>query len=228
MAELSLSVISNNLANASTAGFKRDTLAFNETLERLLRADSGTGKEVGRLGSGPEPKGVYTIFEVGNIRPTGNPLDFSIATEPGMFAVQTPQGVKYTRNGSFGLNPLGQIVTSAGFPVLDESLSPIELPNGKAEVGRDGTIVVDNEEVAKIGVFKGEFTKDGFGLFNGEGQLMDEDETIVVQGSIEASNVNAIEEMIMMIKLNRAFEMAQKSATSQDESTQRLIQVLQN
>lgn len=228
VAEMTMDVISNNLANTGTTGFKRDALVFNEALERVLKANGGAGREIGPLGNGPGAKGLYTVHEMGNLQATGNPMDLAIGTKEGMFAVQTPQGVKYTRDGVFALDLEGFMVDGNGFRVLDDSMSEIQLDPGKLEVGQDGLITVNGNEVARIGLFQGSFDKDGYGLFvSSDAVALDEEQVMVQQGFVEASNVNAIEEMVLMIKLNRAFEMAQKSASSQDESTQRLLQILQ-
>lgn len=229
IAEMTLDVISNNLANVSTTGFKRDALVFNEALERVLRSHGGDGAEVGALGSGPGPKGVYTVFEMGHLQPTGNMTDLAIGTTDGMFAVETPEGVRYTRNGVFGVSPGGRLIDGNGFAVLDDAGSPIELPRGLVSVGPNGAITVEGQEVATVGVYRGTFSKEPSGLFVAEDvEDYPANEVKVHQGYIETSNVNAIEEMVLMIKLNRAFEMAQRSATSQDEATQRLISTLQS
>ncbi len=229
IAEMTLDVVSNNLANVSTTGFKRDALVFNEALERMLRSGGGGGTEVGELGSGPGPKGVYTIHEMGHLQPTGNLTDVAIGTPDGMFALQTPEGVRFTRNGVFGMNEQGTLVDGHGFPVLDDAQSPIQLPQGLIAVSPIGEISVSGQEVGRIGVFRGTFVKEPSGMFNAaDAEAYPDGEAKVHQGYIETSNVNAIEEMVLMIKLNRAFEMAQRSATSQDEATQRLISTLQS
>lgn len=229
VAEMTMDVISNNLANTGTTGFKRDALIFNEALERVLKANGGSGREVGPLGNGPGAKGLYTVFEMGNLQATGNPMDLAIGTKEGMFAVQTPQGVKYTRDGVFALDLEGFMVDGNGYRVLDDGGADIQLDPGKLEISETGLITVNGNEVARIGLYQGTFDKDGFGLFESpDAVALDEEQVKVQQGFVEASNVNAIEEMILMIKLNRAFEMAQKSASSQDESTQRLLQALQS
>lgn len=225
---MSLEVISNNLANVGTTGFKRDALMFNEALERVLHADSGKGATLGNLGGGPDSRGTYTDFSMGTLSATGNALDLAVGGEKGMFAVQTPNGVMFTRAGSFTMNENREIVDLSGNPVLDDSQAPITLPEGVVSISPTGIIQVAGQEVGKIGIFDGKFMKEGEGLYSSGNAAVMEDGTFrVEQGFIESSNVNAIEEMIQMIKLNRAFEMAQRSAQSQDESSGRLIQSLQ-
>lgn len=228
MAEMQMDVISNNLANVGTTGFKRDGLLFNEALDRVIRAEGGQGAELGELGGGPGPRGTFTDFKVGTMQATGNPLDLAIQTDRGMFAIQTEQGVKYTRGGTFAMNENREIVDLHGNAVLDDSGSPITLPLGPMSISRTGVIEVLGQEVGQLGIYDGEFKKSNDGMYTSGNAAPMEPETInIEQGFIESSNVNAIEEMIAMIKLNRAFEMAQRSAQSQDESSQRLIQTLQ-
>lgn len=227
VAEMTLDVISNNLANAATTGFKRDAVVFNEAMEKVLRSEAGDGKEIGTLGSGPGVKAVATDFAQGSLVATGNPLDLALTSADGMFAVRTPDGIKYTRDGAFGTNADGLLVDKNGYPVLDDRENEITVTGGKLEINDSGTVSVNGAEVATLGIYKGQFTKQGLGLYSSSGaQVVDPNQVKVSQGFIESSNVNPIEEMVQMIKLNRAFEMAQKSATSQDESTQQLIQGL--
>jgi flagellar basal-body rod protein FlgF len=221
-----LDVIANNLANANTTGFKRDGVAFNEALERGLRANGGLGAYVGKLGSGSAEQARYTVFEPGPIHATGNPLDVAIETPRGLFAVQTPQGIRYTRDGAFSVNQDGLLVTKAGDPVLDDALQPIQLPPGSPKVTPDGSVSVEGKSAGKIGVFDGEFTKIGDNLYEGSNAQLIEGPRIAV-ASLESSNVNPVEAMIQMISVNRAFELAQKSIQQQDELAQKLIQSLQ-
>lgn len=224
-----LDVISQNLANVSTTGFKRDVIAFNEGLIREMRAQGGQGQALGLLGAGASAKGQYTIFDQGNLSTTGNALDLGLAQENGMFAVQTESGRFFTRDGAFTLNQDRQLTSIDGGLVLDDQGNPITLPAGKVIIASDGQISVDDQPVARLGIHEGQFSKVGSGLYSCPApRLLDSDEVQVRQGVVESSNVNAVEEMIAMIRLNRAFEMAQKSVQSQDEATQRLIQSLQD
>lgn len=228
MAELTMDIVSNNLANVGTTGFKRDGLMFNEALDRVIRAEGGNGAVIGELGGGPGLDGTYTDFKVGALQATGNSLDLAITSEKGMFAIQTPEGVKYTRAGTFAMNENREIVDLRGNPVLDDSGSPITVPPGPMSISKSGLIEVLGQEVGQIGVYDGGFQKSFDGHYvSSNAVAMDPELVSVEQGFIESSNVNAIEEMITMIKLNRAFEMAQRSAQSQDESSSRLIQTLQ-
>lgn len=223
-----ISTISHNLANASTTAYKRDSLVFNEALERKLSVSGGEQGQGGGLGSGPAPIGTFINWEMGTINPTGNPFDVAVAMEKAAFKVRTPQGELYSRNGSFALGPNSELVTSTGAQVLDDTGNLIVVPRGQLVVSQDGMVQVGDEMLGRIGLYRGDFSKMGDGLYEGaNATLIDPDQARFQQGFIESSNVNAVEEMISMIKLNRAFEMAQKSAQSQDESTERLIRILQ-
>jgi flagellar basal body rod protein FlgG len=120
-------------------------------------------------------------------------------------------------------------VTVSGAKVLDRDGKPIQLKPGEFAVSPAGEVSQAGVRVADIAVFQGAFSKAGENLFTStNATLMDESQVDIRQGALEQSNVNAIEEMVAMIKLNRAFEMAQKSATSQDDTSGRLIQALQS
>lgn len=227
VAERWMETISHNLANVSTNAYKKDIIVFNEGLERELR-DPSSSREIGKLGAGPKPAGTFTSWQVGTAMATGNDFDLAITTRDGMFAVQTSQGRFYTRDGAFTLNSNRELTTKGGDLVLDVQGQPITLPSGKTVIQPNGQIIVDDQPVGQIGLFQGSFNKKGENLFSAQGNpvLMPEDQVLLQQGFIEGSNVNAIEEMVAMIRLNRAFEMAQKSAQSQDETTQQLIQSL--
>src|SRR4051812_346013 len=108
-AQQSMDVITNNLANASTIGFKRDGIAFANAIEQQLQSGGG---RIGSLGTGPTSTGQYTVFEAGAIMATNNPLDVAIGSEKGTFAVQTGNGqIAYTRDGSFEIDANRQLVT---------------------------------------------------------------------------------------------------------------------
>lgn len=127
-----IDLIANNLANANTAGFKRDTGTFNEYLSELRHPDSvqSLGREIAGLTSQDgravgdksfvEMDGVYTDFRQGGLQKTGRPLDLAIEGK-GFFEVLTPQGVRYTRAGSFSVDKDGRLVTSNGHPVLSRT-----------------------------------------------------------------------------------------------------------
>ncbi|MBX3113773.1 MAG: flagellar hook-basal body protein [Fimbriimonadaceae bacterium] len=224
-----LETISNNLANASTTAYKRDAIVFNEGFERMMSAGGGKGDPIGKLGAGPMDKGRYTIWDAGMLVPTSNPFDIGFATAKGAFKVQTEQGEFYSRSGALTLNDDRELTTKSGERLLDASGNSIVIPTGgQLSITETGEVSVDEQVIGKIAVYDGEFIKIGGDLYtSNSAKELGEGEYAIQQGFIESSNVNAIEEMISMIKLNKAFEMAQKSAQSQDESTERLLRILQ-
>ncbi len=224
-----LDVLSNNLANSSTNGFKQDGLAFNDAMIKEMRANGGAGISLGTLGTGATEKSAGTDFSQGNVQSTGNPLDFAINGAAGMFAVQTPTGTQYTRDGAFAVTD-GQLTTKDGKPILDDRGSTIAVDASKQiKLGEDGTVTVGGVAAGKLGLYQGKFLKEGGNLYSSpDATLMDPGVSSVVQGSIEGSNVNSIQSMVEIIRLGRSYEMSQKSIQSQDELTQKLIQSLQS
>lgn len=224
-----LDVVANNLANANTTGFKRDVVAFNDAFVRELSRDGGAGGNIGSIGSGMTMRAEATIYDKGAIHRTNNPLDMAIETDRGMFAVESPGGVRYTRDGAFHLSANGEIVTSDGDKLLDDQGRPITIRDERAiAVTRHGDITVGGAMVGTVGVYDGTFRKLGANLFaSSDAAPLAKSEVDLVPNSLEGSNVNAIHAMTEMIALQRGFEMAQRSVISEDEAAQRLIQSLQ-
>src|SRR5579859_4454328 len=155
-----MDLVSNNLANAATSGFKADSLAFNDALEQAIASPSG--RAVGTLGSGAVAKQHFTNLNQGQIQTTNAPLDLAIQGK-GMFAVQGPNGqTLYTRDGSFSTNAQGELVNKQGYQVLDQSLRAIRMRPGTAQIGKDGGVATqdDGKPYAQIGLFEGTFTKE--------------------------------------------------------------------
>ncbi|MCO5296657.1 MAG: flagellar hook-basal body protein [Fimbriimonadaceae bacterium] len=222
-AQSQLDVLTHNLANASTHGFKQDALAFADNYAVQLKAG---GAPIGSMGYGPSLQSQYTDFSVGSIEPTGNPLDVAIPNPRGFFAVQTPDGVRYTRDGAFTLTD-GTLTTQNGFPVLDDRGTPILVPDGEIAVSSTGEIAVNGIPAGTLGVYEGTFAHEGHNLYTAPDALpMDAPE--VRSGALESSNVNPVTSMVSMVEIHRIFELSQRTITQQDELTQRLIQSLQD
>lgn len=221
-----MDLIANNLANASTRGYKRDGLAFGETLSRQIGVPNGNDP-IDKPLPGVGVAASFTVFEQGALETTGRPFDVALASNRGMFAIQTEAGVRYTRDGAFTLNSDGVLSTVRGEPVLDDGGLPIQIPQGEIATSEDGSISADGVVVARLGVFDGTFAKDGAGRF--QSQDAEPDPELRVQWrALESSNVNHIQSMIQLIEVGRAFELAQRSIQQQDELTQKLIQSLHN
>jgi flagellar basal-body rod protein FlgG len=156
-----MDAISNNIANADTEGYKRDTAAFKAFPELMLRrlneeivplppsrvppplGSVDTAPVVGRLGTGVELNEIYTVFEQGSLKQTENPFDMALESE-GFFVVDTPTGERLTRNGSFHLGPEGLLVTKEGYPVLGEN-GPIAIKKNNFVVDQNGRVYENDE-----------------------------------------------------------------------------------
>lgn len=223
-----LDSVANNLANANTSGYKRDEMTFEEGYVRQLNGNGGAGANVGGMQSGPKVGGIITNWERGGIQSTGNGTDIAIGTERGLFAVETPGGVHYTRSGAFSLNEDRELVDVNGSKVLDASLRPIKAEGtGMIKISADGDVFQDGKVFGKVAVFEGDFVKLGFNMFRANGDPTPQDRPVLVPEAIEGSNVNIVATMIEMVQVQRLFEMAQKSIQTHDESTSKLIETSQ-
>ena len=232
-----LNAISNNLANVDTAGYKRDVTVSKEFSQLLLRRVEADGVYktangsydvapiVGKLGMGVETNENYTQFEQGSFRDTHTATDFALGGE-GFFAVQTPNGERYTRNGNFILGKEGILETKEGYPVMGEN-GIIRLEDDKFHLDQDGMLYTKEGDLidrVKIVRFDNEryLKKMGDNLWNanaisGEAYIAEGMERPrIIQNYLEMSNVNVVNEMVKMIEVNRAYEANQKSIQSED------------
>ena len=186
-------VITNNLANANTTGFKRD-------FAHILQGE--TGFDVG----------TQVDLSPGDMVMTGNGLDVAI-NGPGFFEIQTPDGVRYTRNGSFTLNANGELVTKDGMAVLNSSGTTINIGRGKVSIQDGGVVTVDGNEAATLKIVSfndaTKIQKEGLYRLGWNGTpdgVQDVPSAHVTSGALERSNVNAIDEMIHLMSAYREFE----------------------
>ncbi len=207
-------VIANNLANANTTGFKRD---FAHIFQGETGFDTGTQVDV----------------SPGDLVSTGNELDAAI-NGPGFFVIQTPDGIRYTRNGSFSMNADGELVTKDGMPVLNKSGSTINLGHGKIAIQDGGLVTVDGNEAATLKIVNvsdpRKLGKEGMYRLTWAGspdEVQDVPDPHLKSGSLERSNVNAIDEMIHLMSAYREFEAVQKSLkTLMTDMNGKLVQEL--
>lgn len=226
-----IEVLSNNLANMNTVGFKKDkvfTEVLNEQQSVRILKNPGT-----------PALGVEQAIDLseGSFQQTGNRLDFAIRGN-GFFVIDTPRGLRYTRNGNFTLALDGTVVTKEGYPVMGTD-GRIQLPDLQRlsdvdiHVNETGEVMIDNKNMGKLQVVSfGNMTvlkKDGNTLFRVDEGDAPQQATIgeysVLQGFLEESNVEGIDEMIIMIELNRNFESGQKAIQAQDETLERLFEL---
>ena len=229
-----MDVVANNIANLNTTGYKADGSVFEEYLSSNARADL-TGTRVSFV----RDRGMWHNMSQGAAERTGSPLDVAI-DGPGFLVVQTPQGDRYTRNGSMQINAAGQLVTSDGYAVLGDG-GPITLqPNDRQiQISRDGTLSV-REGTSNVDSARGkirlvtfanpqQLQKDGNGTFNpiGGAQPQPAEATSgLIQGSIEKSNVRGVVEMSRMIEITRAYTQIDGLLQQQNDLSQSAIDKL--
>lgn len=215
--------IANELANASTPGYKPARSA-QASFGALLVANSATGQAIGTLDAGVSIAATTTSLAQGPLAQTGQPLDLALSGD-GFFAVQTPDGVRYTRDGQLTTDGQGRLTTAAGLPVLDPSGRPLVVGADPAAVtvAADGAVSVAGKAVGTIAVVSlADPTRQGATLFAGTAGARPQG-TQVVQGSLEGSNVDAAQAMIEMIVSLRSFEASQKVINAIDETLGRGI-----
>lgn len=212
--ERRMEVLSNDMANVDTVGFKKQRVTFEEYLLSQPRDPARAAK--GEV--------VKTDFSQGTIHKTGNPLDLAIEGE-GFFVVQTPAGKRYTRAGNFTLDARHQLVTQQGYPVLGGG-APIVLEDTTGKgiwLSIDGRFYVDETDAGQIDVVTfedpGRLEKAGANLYvptDYSGPEMPV-QSSVRQGYLEDSNVNPVEAMVGLIDLYRAYEAEQKAVQIMDQ-----------
>jgi flagellar basal-body rod protein FlgF len=203
-----LEVIANNMANVGTNGFRGRSSRFEEYTMPTAKAE--TFKSRDQALSFVIDAGTALDTTSGAIESTGNPLDAAIKGD-GYFAVQTPRGERYTRNGAFTLNSRGQLVTSDGYPVLTEG-GPIEIgpqETGLA-IGQDGTISTVQGQRGRLRLVSfanaNAMTNEGANLFSSRAQPQPAAPDVRIEpGALERSNVKPVVEMTRLIEVNRAY-----------------------
>lgn len=218
MAMKRLDVISNNLANANTPGFKKDRMSFESML------NGPTNPPAVPNGSTADPllqkNTVYVDYSPGPVAQTGNPLDLAIDGD-GFFVVNTPNGPAYTRQGNFRMSADGTLVTADGFPLMGQG-GPIRIQGSRVEIDGQGVVNVDGAPAGTITVV--DFPKP-YNLTKGEGALFtpanpqvtpQPTTSAVRQGHLEGSNVETIGEMVRMIETSRYFEACSKVVQGYD------------
>ncbi|MBO9535848.1 flagellar basal-body rod protein FlgG [Herbaspirillum sp.] len=242
-----LDVISNNLANVSTNGFKRSRAVFEDLLYQTVRQPGAQSSQQTQLpsglqiGTGVRPVATERIFTQGNVNQTNNDKDLAIQGA-GFFQILLPDGTTaYTRDGSFQTDNQGQLVTSSGYTLQP----PITIPlnTTKLSVGRDGTVSImqaGSTATTQIGQIQvatfinpAGLESRGENLYvetsasgtpnpntpgtNGAGALW--------QGYVETSNVNVVEELVNMIQTQRAYEINSKAITTSDQMLAKISQL---
>lgn len=208
--ERKLEAVSNNLANADTNGFKKDRISFDDEFKARINKD----------------------FSQGTIRTTGNTLDFALSGE-GFFKVETPEGIRYTRGGSFTLDMNGILVDQNGHTVLGQGGAvaiDADDPELDLFVNQAGEILVAGEIVDTLDIVTFQdlrkLERDGKNLLSYTGETTEEvqaDQAVVQQRALEQSNTQVVEEMARMIDYHRMFETFTKSMMTFDEVDSKAI-----
>jgi flagellar basal-body rod protein FlgG len=242
-----MDVISNNLANVSTAGFKASRAVFEDMLYQTMRQPGAQSSQQTQLpsglqiGTGVRNVATERIFTQGNLQSTGNNYDVAIQGA-GFFQVLLPDGsTAYTRDGSFQVDSQGQLVTSSGYAVQPAITIP-----GNAQsvtIGRDGTVsatIAGSAQPTQIGTLQLATFVNPTGLESKGENLYAETAAsgspntntpgtngsgLLQQGYVETSNVNVVEELVNMIQTQRAYEINSKAITTSDQMLQRLSQM---
>ncbi len=237
-----LSVVSNNLANVNTTGYKRARAVFEDLMYQSLRQAGGqTSQETElptglSLGTGVRTVATQKLHTQGNLIQTNNTFDTAIQGK-GFFQILKPNGdIAYTRNGEFQVNSTGQLVNSAGYRVQPDIIIPENALS--ITIGSDGTVSVTqpgNPAPAQVGVIQIADFVNPAGLQSIGGNLLVETGASgapvvgspdtnnlgsLIQGSIESSNVNVVEELVNMIETQRAYEMNSKAISTADQMLQ--------
>lgn len=234
-----MDVISNNLANADTNGYKRDTVIFETFPEMLTKRINDTQSptnpsgNVGYMQLGSDVGEIFTYYETGKLVKTDSALDMSIQnSNSAFFTVGIPdeQGninECYTRDGSFVLNANHQLVTKEGYLVMGGD-GPISLESDSFSVKDDGTIIINGEAVDKLAIkdFKDTkaLRKRGENLVEKTDAAEEQEfKGVVSQGFLEGSNVNIVKEMVDMITVMRSYEANQKLLQFHDNTLDKLV-----
>ncbi len=242
-----MDVISNNLANVSTNGFKRSRAVFEDLLYQNIRQPGAQSSQQTQLpsglqlGTGVRPVATERIFTQGNLQQTSNDKDVAIQGS-GFFQVLLPDGTTaYTRDGSFQVDSQGQLVTSSGFVVQPSITIPADAQS--MAVGRDGTITITqpgSTSTVQVGTLQlATFINPAGLLAKGENLFVETAASgtpntntpgtngtgLLTQGYVETSNVNVVEELVNMIQTQRAYEINSKAITTSDQMLQKLAQL---
>jgi flagellar basal-body rod protein FlgF len=222
--ERRLATIAANIANANTPGYRVDGVTFATELAKAGDSNIAFVSE----GDG------YISRNSGPLISTGNPLDIAIQGD-GWFAVRSPGGEIYTRDGRMTMAENGDLVTVTGAPVLDVAGAPIQLdPTGGAPaIARDGMITQNGRQVGAVGLFaidpNARLTRAGTSGFFSDKQaepVLDFRSNSVVQGAIEGANVDPVREMTRLIEVTRTFDGVTNGVTQTENSLQDAIKTL--
>jgi len=216
---------SHNLSNANTTGFKKSLMAS------IAQVDIRVNDEIKpHQDEEHQMSENYIDYSQGSLVITENQLDLALQGS-GFFEVETENGIRYTRNGSFTRNGMGDLVTLQGYKVLSDEGIPINLDeSADFLVSASGRVYADGQEIAKLSIVdfedkRAELGRQGHNLFYSKNGAEPERSvnTTIKQGFLESSNVSVIDSMVEMIRFQRNYEANQKAATSSDETLTKAV-----
>ncbi len=224
----SMDVIANNLANVSTPAYQREEPTFQEYVTQVPPAEGQTGTQTLSF---VKDAGVVRDLSEGHFETTNAPFDMALHGK-GFFVVQTANGDRYTRNGHFGLDASGQIVTSNGDPVQGDGGAITVTPDdGEVHIAQDGTVSGKNGTIGKIRVVDfanpRALVKEGASLYAADGQSPVTADSFALQsGMLESSNVSPVVEISHMIEVMRAYQATASLSQSQEDLMRQAIDKL--
>ena len=217
-----LDIVANNVANASTTGFRREGAIFSE----FVRRTGSTSDSLSMVKLGAR----NTAFDPGQLAQTGGSFDFAIEGE-GFFQIRKGDETALSRAGHFMPNAAGQLVNSDGLPLLDAGGTEITIPLGvnSVSVAKDGTMSANGTPIAQLGLWQPvdpkDLTRIGGNLFSVEGDLEPASGQLR-QGFLEESNVNPVTEIARLIEVQRRYESAKSFLDKEDQRISSVIQTL--
>lgn len=217
-----MQVVANNIANAATTGFRQQGVAFSEYIH-----NAGDTASVSMAHA--NLSGISNVQ--GALKQTGGMFDLAIEGA-GYFMVETENGERLTRAGHFSPNSVGELVTPNGHRVLDAGGAPVFVPPDAQDISiaQDGTLSVDGRPLSQIGLFSptdpANMRQDAGALFQSIAGVEAVLESRVLQGFVEASNVNAVSQLARMIEVQRAYEMGQSFLDAENERIREAVRLL--
>jgi len=218
-----LQTIANNIANASTTGYRREGLTFSEHVKVLEPGEPSL--------SMARTHARHIDTAQGPLTQTGGSFDFAIEGE-GFFMLEGPEGPLLTRAGSFTPSPEGELVAPDGARPLDAGGAPVFVPPGAGSVAlaADGTLSADGIPLTQVGLYmpadSNELSRRAGVRFAVEGELLPAENAVMLQGFVENSNVNAITEIARMIEVQNAYAQGQKFIEQEHERIRSVMQTL--
>lgn len=213
--------LANNIANASTTGFRAEGIMFSEYVKSLGPDASSLSMATAAVRD--------TVMAQGGLAETGGSFDLAIEGD-GFFLIETPNGQRLTRAGAFRPNQNGDLVTPDGYQVLDAGGAPVFIPQGVGRIGisPDGTVSAAGQPIGQIGlvipIAPNQMTREGSVMFDAQGGFEPALDGRMMQGFLEDSNVNPILQVSRMIEVQRAYELGQSFLDKEDERIRSVIQ----